>query len=272
MDNSCVRKTRSMSKRKRIAYSIIITIAIFVTMFLLIRYACLADISITFFNFNDINYRKILINSYYYNFYSNSKKNPVTTKYSPEKTNAKYDNDYKIYFDQIDDISDNENKELLLLRDEAILNELFPYFNYNLNALLIIIENKIKDESNHLSSLYLNFRSRNVGYTNLNIYDNYNSAITCFLYNFLKILEENKNACNLTSLDLLLDDYTGEKEFIIKSLGGFYNEIIIAFGHHLYSVVGSLSRCSSRRLIGGIRYGYAPYHRRVRKVLICISV
>ena len=188
------------------------------TNILLIRYACLADISITFFNFNDINYRKILINSYYYNFYSDSKKNPLTTKYSPEKTNAKYDNDYKIYFDQIDDISDNENKELLLLRDEAILNELFPYFNYNLNALLIIIENKIKDESNHLSSLYLNFRSRNVGYTNLNIYDNYNSAITCFLYNFLKILEENKNACNLTSLDLLLDDYTGEKEFIIKSL------------------------------------------------------
>ena len=188
------------------------------TNIILIRYACLADIYIKFFDFDNINFRKILINSYYYNSYRGAKKNPLATKYSPEKTNAKFDINYKIYFNQIDNISDNENKELLLLRDETILNELFPYFNYNLNTLLIIIENKIKDQSNQLSSLYLNFKSGNSGYTNLNIYDNYNSAIICFLYNFINILEKNKNICNLVSLDLLLDDYSGEKEFLIKSL------------------------------------------------------
>jgi len=185
---------------------------------LLIRYACLANISIIFFDFNKVSYRKILINSYYYNFYSDGKKNPFTPKYCPEKTNAKYDNDYKIFYNHINNINDNKNKELLLLRDEVILNELFPYFNYNLNALLIIIENKIKDESNPINSLSLNFCSSNIGYTNINIYDNYNTAIICFIYNFLNILETNKNICGLSSLDLWIDDFNGEKEFIIRKI------------------------------------------------------
>ena len=185
---------------------------------LLIRYASLANISITFFDFNQVNYRKTLINSYYYNFYSDGKKNPIPTKYSPNKINAKYDNDYKIYFDYINNIIDDENKELLLLRDEVILNELFPYFNYNLNALIIIMDNKLKDESKPINSLNLDFSSSNVGDSNLSLYDNYNTAIICFIYNLLNILESNKKKCNLSSLDLKLDDFCGEKEFIIRNI------------------------------------------------------
>ena len=185
---------------------------------LLMRYACLANISLQLFDFNKVSYRKNLINSYYYNFYTDGKKNPLPTKYSPDKTNTKYDNDYKIYYNYINNINDNKNTELLLLRDEVLLNELFPYFNYNLNSLLIIIENKIKDESNPLNTLALNFCSSNIGYTNLNIYDNYNTAIICFIYNFLNILESNKNICKLSSLDLWLDDFNGEKEFIIRNI------------------------------------------------------
>ena len=185
---------------------------------LLMRYACLANISLVFFDFNKVSYRKILINSYYYNFYSDGKKNPFPPKYSPEKTNAKYDNDFKIFYNHINNLNDNKNRELLLLRDEVILNELFPYFNYNLNTLLIIIENKINDKSNPINTLSFNFCSSNIGYTNLNIYDSYNIAIICFVYNLLNILENNKNNCKLSSLDLWLDDFNGEKEFIIRSI------------------------------------------------------
>lgn len=185
---------------------------------LLIRYASLANISIKFFDFNQVSYRKILINSYYYNFYSDGKKNPLPPKYSPDKTSFKFDNDFKIYYDYINNITDNENSELLLLRDEVIINELFPYFNYNLNTLLYIMENKLKDETKPINSLTLNFISSNIGNKNINIYNNYNSSIICFIYNLLYILEANKGKCNLSSLELLLDDSDGEKEFIIRCI------------------------------------------------------
>lgn len=185
---------------------------------LLIRYASLANISIKFFDFNQVSYRKILINSYYYNFYSDGKKNPLPTKYSPDQTTVRFDNDYKIYYDYINNITDNENSELLLLRDEVILNELFPYFNYNLNTLLIIIENKLKDETKPINSLTLDFISSNIGYKNLNAYNNYNTSIICFIYNLLNILEINKSKCNLSALKLELNDLDGEKEFIFKNI------------------------------------------------------
>ena len=184
---------------------------------LLLRYASLANISINFFDFNKVNYRKILINSYYYNNYSDKKKNPSVIKYSPEKTNTKYDNDYKIFYNYIISISENQNKELLLLREEPILKELFPYFNYHINTLLIILENKIKDETKPINSLSLNFTSSNVGYSNINSYNNYSTSIICFIFNLFYILETNKK-CILAILNLFMDDIGGDKEFIIRNL------------------------------------------------------
>ena len=185
---------------------------------ILFQYASLANISISFFDFNQVSYRKILINSYYYNLYSDSKKNPLNTKYSPEKINIKYDSDYKIYYNFINKIKNKQNQELLLLREELILNELFPYFNYNLNILLVILESKIKLESKTVNSISLNFNSNNEGYKNFNSYDNYNTSFICFLYNLLSILEENKQKCILSGLDLQMDDIGEEKEFIIRNI------------------------------------------------------
>ena len=161
--------------------------------------------------------RKILINSYYYNYFSGGIKNPILTKNVFEKKKV-FDNNYKIYYDNISSISDNENNELFLLKDEVILKELFPYFNYNLNSLLTILDEKLKENKNLVNKLSLDFCSRNSNWIFSNKYNNYSSAIICFLYNFFYVLEENKKNCNLSSLDLLMDDFSDEKEFIITNI------------------------------------------------------
>lgn len=183
----------------------------------LVRYA-LAKISLSFFNFDQINIRKILINSYYYNFYSDEKKNPLLPKYFPNKIKTKWDNNYKIYYEHIINLNDNENKEFLLFKEEMILNELFSYFNYNLNALLVILDNKIKEGDNMINSIKLNFTSYGAGNINLNSYNNYNSSIICFIFNLFYILEENKLKSKLTKINIQLDNFCEEKEFIIRNI------------------------------------------------------
>ena len=184
---------------------------------ILTRHSKLANITLKFFDFNMVSKRKILINSYYYNYYSRGKKIPILTKNVFEKKKV-FDNNYKIYYDNISSISDNENKELFLLKDEVILKELFPYFNYNLNSLLTILDDKLKENKNLVNKLTLDFCARNSNYFFSNKYNNYSSAIICFLYNFFYVLEENKKNCNLSSLDLLMDDFSDEKEYIITNI------------------------------------------------------
>ena len=189
---------------------------------ILTRHTKLANISLKFFEFNKVSNRKILINSYFYNYYNGGKKNPLLKIFDPEKGNntidKTFDNNYKIYYDNLYNLSESENKEYFLLKDEAILNELFPYFNFNLNSLLTVLEDKIKEDKNFMNSLYLDFRSSNLGSTKLSKYNNYNTAIICFLYNFFNILEKYKDTCNLSSLDIMTDDFTDEKEFIISNI------------------------------------------------------
>ena len=189
---------------------------------ILTRHTKLANISLKFFEFNKVSSRKILINSYFYNYYSGGKKNPLLKIFDPEKGNntvdKTFDNNYKIYYDNLYNITESENREYFLLKDEAILNELFPYFNFNLNSLLTVLEDKIKEDKNFMNSLYLDFRSSNLGSTKLSKYNNYNTAIICFLYNFFNILEKYKDTCNLSSLDIMTDDFTDEKEFIISNI------------------------------------------------------
>ena len=185
---------------------------------LLLRYSNIANISLKFFSFNKTSLRKTIINAYYYNLYRKDKNNPFPMKYYPEQSYTKWDNDHKIFYNYIDNINDNKNKNFLILKEEVLLNDIFPFFNYNINSLLVIIEKKINDQKNSVNSLYLDFRNVNDGNINLNLYNNYNTSIVCFLFNLLNILETNKAITNLRSLDLFLDDLTNEKEYIIKNI------------------------------------------------------
>ena len=185
---------------------------------LLVRFSSLANISLKFFCFNKVNNRKILINGYYYKLFSNEDKYPFSMKFSPDKLNKSWDDDYKIYYDYINNINNKENSDFLLIKDEVILNELFPFFNHNLFRLLLNIETKLNLDKNMINSLCFDFSSVNNGITNLNIYNNYNSAIICFIFNLFYILESTKNKSNLAILDIFLDDLTDEKKFIIKSI------------------------------------------------------
>jgi hypothetical protein len=81
-----------------------------------------------------------------------------------------------------------------------------------------VVEKKISDKQNSINSLILDFRNVNNGIININLYNNYNTSIVCFLFNLLNILEANKTITNLRSLDLFLDDLTNEKEYIIKNI------------------------------------------------------
>ena len=185
---------------------------------LLLRYSNIANISLKLFSFNKISLRKTIINAYYYNVYGKNKNNPFPMKYYPEQSYTKWDNDHKIFYNYIDNINDNKNKNFLILKEEVLLNDIFPFFNYNLNSLLVIIEKKISDKKNSNNSLVLDFRNVNNGNININLYNNYNASIVCFLFNLLNILETNKTITNLKSLDLFLDDLTNEKEYIIKNI------------------------------------------------------
>ena len=185
---------------------------------LLVRHDQLANIKMKFFNFDKVNNRKLLINSNYYYIYNNVKDNLLLSNFFLKSNNTNYNNDYKIYYNYINTINDNDNVNFLLLKDEVVLTELFPFFNYNLNALLMIIETKIQDKKSFLNCLNLNFCSSNHDTSDLNLYNNYNTAIICFLYNLLYILKENQKETTLSSLYLLIDDFTEEKEYIIRNI------------------------------------------------------
>lgn len=182
------------------------------------RYVTFSEIEIQFFNFNEVNSRKILINNYYYNKYKNEKENPLSTLEN-NNNNIYNDNDYRIYYNYINDICENENNNFLLLKNEAILNALFPSFNHNLNCFLTILESKMMDIKITLISLSFNFSSNNDEFTDLSEFNHYNTAIICFLYNFFNLLESYKSKKNsLSSLEIITDDFSDEKEFLIKNI------------------------------------------------------
>ena len=203
---------------------------------LLYQYKNIINTSINFFNFDKVNLRKTLLNSYYFFLYlkENEKEkeinmiNPLPQKFYPDKINSIFESDYKIYYNYINNINDFKNK--LLLRDEEIPNELFPYFNYNLNLLLFILIEKFKLDKNNQNSLSLNFQSINDSITNLHSYNNYNCAILSFIFNLFQELETNSNLENLCVLEIYLDDLSEKKEYIIKYMfNNFRNNIPFNF-------------------------------------------
>ena len=184
---------------------------------LMMRFSTLTNISLKFFEYNKVNMRKILINSYYYNLNNKNMKNPLPSKYSPDNDNIINENDYKLYYDYIYNFAYRENRDFLLIKEEVIFNELFPYFNHNLNTLLLILEKNMKDTSIFINNLHLDFTSINKDCNDLSAFNNYNMAIICFIYNLFHILDKNRQI-KLHSMNLLADDYTDEKEFLIENV------------------------------------------------------
>jgi len=185
---------------------------------LLLQYKSVINITINFFNLENVNLRKTLINAYYFFSYIGEKEkekiNPLPLKFYPDKINTIFENDYKIYYNYINNINEYKNK--LLLRDEEIPNELFPYFNYNLNLLFFILMEKFKSDKNFQNSLSFNFQSINDSIINLHNYNNYNCAILSFIFNLFHEIEVNPNLEKLCLLEISLDDLTDKKEYIIQ--------------------------------------------------------
>ena len=157
---------------------------LFLKMNLLIhQYTDVINTSIIFFKQDNINMRKILLNGYYFNNYlqekDKDKLNPQI-KFYPDKINEVFENDYKIYYNHINNINNYKNK--LLLKDEEIPNELFPHFNYNLNILFFVLMQKFKSDKNLQNSLSLNFQTNNNGVIDIHSYNNYNCAILSLIW------------------------------------------------------------------------------------------
>ena len=193
---------------------------LFLKMNLLIhQYTNVINTSIIFFKQDNINMRKILLNGYYFNNYlqekDKDKLNPQI-KFYPDKINEVFENDYKIYYNHINNINNYKNK--LLLKDEEIPNELFPHFNYNLNILFFVLMQKFKSDKNLQNSLSLNFQTNNNGVIDIHSYNNYNCAILSFLFNLFSEIESNPNLESICSLELYLDDLCDKKEYIIKHI------------------------------------------------------
>ena len=72
------------------------------------------------------------------------------------------------------------------LDKKYVLNKLFENFQTNLEFLYIILDTKINHQT--LNSIYINFSTYN--YYEIDEFDNYNSSISCFLFNFLLILQK----------------------------------------------------------------------------------
>ena len=185
---------------------------------LLLQYKSVINITINFFNLENVNLRKTLINAYYFFLYLGEKEkdkiNPNQPKFYPDKINSIFENDYMIYYNYINNIKEYKNK--LLLRDEEIPNELFPYFNYNLNLLFFILMDKFKSDKNIQNSLSFNFQSVNDSIINLHSYNSYNCAILSFIFNLFHEIEVNPNLEKLCLLEIYLDDLTDKKEYIIQ--------------------------------------------------------
>ena len=186
------------------------------------KYKSVINTTINFFNLEKINLRKTLLNAYYFFLYitekgkekytkkEKEKINPLQIKFYPNNINSNFLIDYKIYYNYINNI--NKYTTELLLRDEEILNELFPYFNYNLNLLFFVLMEKF----GQLNSLALDFRLVNDNIFNIHSYNNYNFAILSFIFNLFQEIENNKKLENICLLDIYLDDLNEQKEYIIQ--------------------------------------------------------
>ena len=173
--------------------------------YLLTKYNKLAKLKLILFPHNNINKRKIYINNYFYNKYSN-----IDDKFS----NLYSMDDKKIYYQYIDQNENNNINNNYILRDEKLLNELFYSFNINLRNLSIILEKQITE----IFELKIDFGTYNNKSISLFNYDNYNCSIICFIFDLFKSFQAQMDKCKINSLEIFYEDFLDEKSFIVETI------------------------------------------------------
>ena len=172
----------------------------------LIKFTCISNLTLIFFPHQKFNKRKTVLNNFYYK------------KYRPNdgQSDIYSIDDKKIYYQYLEERnedSDNSNNNNFILKDEKLLNELFFYFNRNLQNLSIILEQQV----NELLSLSLDFSSVNNDSLSLYDYENYNCAIICFIFDLFKSFQIKMEKCQIKSLDILYDDFLDEKLYVVET-------------------------------------------------------
>ena len=104
------------------------------------------------------------------------------------------------------------------LNKKSVLNKLFESFQNNLEFLYIILETKINHQA--LNSIYINFST--YYYYEIDEFDNYNSSISCFIFNFLLSLQRIEKK-KLNYLHLIVNNPNNLKIALIQKLLFKYN-------------------------------------------------
>ena len=173
--------------------------------YLLAKLNKLAKCNLILFPHDRTNKRKIYLNNFFYNKFSNI---------DDEYTNLYSMDDKKIYYQYIDQNDNSNIDNNYILKDEKLLNELFYSFNMNLRTLSIILEKQI----NEILELKINFGTYNNKSISLFNYDNYNCSIVCFIFDLFKALQTQVDKCKINSLEIFYEDFLDEKSFIVETI------------------------------------------------------
>ena len=170
---------------------------------LLIKFSVISKLNLILFPMVKFNKRKIAMNNFLYNKFC----------LNEENDNNYFFHDKKIYYQYLDD-NENTDRDIFILKDEKVIDELFFLFNKNLQNLSIILERKL----NSLLKLSIDLRTYNNENVALCDYDNYSCSIVCFVFNLFKILETNLEKCQIKSLEISYDDFNDEKSYIVDTI------------------------------------------------------
>ena len=108
--------------------------------------------------------------------------------------------------------NNNDYNKFLIIKNEEVLNELFYNFNINLFDLNTILDHKMNDFIKLSIDLTYNIYLEN----NIEKFDNYNSSITCFIFNLFLSIQN--SGINLNSLEIIFNDDNLNKKNLIESL------------------------------------------------------
>ena len=198
----------------------------------LIKDENLCNLKLNLFPNKKICLRKILMNCEKYNLYSKNKitinsqlMNNNNESQNKGKTNESliqssnneiidinlYNNKKMFYYNFISPNNNDYNK-LLIIKNEEVLNELFYNFNINLFDLNTILDHKMNDFIKLSIDLTYNIYLEN----NIENFDNYNSSITCFIFNLFLSIQN--SGINLNSLEIIFNDDNLNKKNLIECL------------------------------------------------------
>jgi len=171
--------------------------------YVIYKFTCISNLNLILFPHKKFNKRKIALNNSCFNKFAKNEQQSFT--YSSDDT--------KIYYQYLDNTV-NEAQNNFILKDEKLLNELFIFFNKNLQNLSIILEKQI----NELLTFSIDFSTHNNDSISLYNYDSYNCSIICFIFDLFKTLQLKMSTCKIKSLDILYDDFLDEKSYIVDTI------------------------------------------------------